>query len=168
MFNVGLFVASLPNLGTPQSDFLNDPTVRSNLHDAGLSVGAYALLQAIPLLFGALVSLAVGLIIFWSKPTDPMALFVALLLILFFASPDPEWVRGLPPMLSILAEKLRFIAVASIGSFFFLFPDGRFVPHWTRWLAIYWVASQALLEFGPPPTPGVPPAPWFRVLYPLH
>lgn len=26
------------------------------------------------------------------------------------------------------------------GLFFYLFPNGRFVPNWTRWLALIWIA----------------------------
>ncbi len=40
--------------------------------------------------------------------------------------------------------------------FFYLFPSGRFVPRWTRWLAICWVlfsGSWLFTPFGPPTWP---------------
>src|SRR5260221_12097469 len=37
---------------------------------------------------------------------------------------------------------MQFLAQAAF-LIFYLFPDGRFVPHWTRWLALAWrVASR--------------------------
>jgi len=40
-----------------------------------------------------------------------------------------EWVNSV----------LNALSLASVFLFFYLFPDGRFVPRWTRWLAIFLV-----------------------------
>ena len=58
LFNLALFIASLPTSyeRTLHGAFLSDPVVRRNLHDAGIAVSTYALLQAVPILFAALIS----------------------------------------------------------------------------------------------------------------
>jgi signal transduction histidine kinase len=37
---------------------------------------------------------------------------------------------------------LDFLGAASFGLFLYLFPDGRFVPGWTRWIVFAWIAWQ--------------------------
>jgi hypothetical protein len=37
---------------------------------------------------------------------------------------------------------LNFLGSASFGLFLYLFPNGRFVPGWTRWVAFGWLAWQ--------------------------
>ena len=49
-----------------------------------------------------------------------------------------------------------FIGYMSWMLFFYLFPSGRFVPRWTRWLALCWVlfsGSWLFTPFGPPTWP---------------
>jgi hypothetical protein len=36
---------------------------------------------------------------------------------------------------------VSFIGSASLVLFLYLFPDGRFVPRWTRWLALVWIVG---------------------------
>jgi hypothetical protein len=42
----------------------------------------------------------------------------------------------LPLIWTLSAEVVSFIGAASVVLFFYLFPDGRFVPRWTRWVAL--------------------------------
>jgi hypothetical protein len=44
---------------------------------------------------------------------------------------------------------LDFLGSASIVLLFYLFPDGRFVPRWSLWLAAPWVLSQGIAYFFP-------------------
>jgi hypothetical protein len=54
----------------------------------------------------------------------------------------------------ILGSTLTYIGYITWMLFFYLFPSGRFVPRWTRWLALlYGVAFFGLWSstpFGPP------------------
>jgi hypothetical protein len=34
---------------------------------------------------------------------------------------------------------LNFLGSALFGLFLYIFPDGRFVPRWTRWVALAWI-----------------------------
>jgi len=37
---------------------------------------------------------------------------------------------------------LNFLGAASFGLFLYRFPDGRFIPGWTRWIVFAWIAWQ--------------------------
>ncbi|HLZ20590.1 MAG TPA: hypothetical protein VKQ30_00505 [Ktedonobacterales bacterium] len=113
--------------------------------------GVYAgVLVALDVAF-ALVYIAIALLIFWRRSADGVALFVSLTLVLWgltftgtmsaLAHVHPAWF--------IPVESARFLGAALITVFFYVFPDGRFVPSWTRWLAFVWVFSQIPKYFRP-------------------
>jgi hypothetical protein len=113
-------------------------TVRSNLADLGLSVGFYA---AYLLALGVLLALAcfvVAAVIFWRRSNEPMALFVAMLLVLLGAtfSGSIGALGDLSPIWKWLGGVSNASSFAFVFLFFYLFPDGRFVPRWTRWLVL--------------------------------
>jgi hypothetical protein len=61
----------------------------------------------------------------------------------------------------ILGSTLTYIGYITWMLFFYLFPSGRFVPRWTRWLALlYGVAFFGLWSF----TPFGPPY-WSTLLF---
>lgn len=92
-----------------------------------------------------------------ARPINWIALYVSLLLVLLVLYFDPldvdPWALR-PPWGRILSQvNLYFSRLAEIGLilFFFIFPDGRFIPRWTRWLAplvILWFLLPASW-FGP-------------------
>jgi len=116
--------------------------VRANLADLGLSVSFYA---AYLLIFGlvlALACFAVAAIMFWRRSDEPMALFVAVLLSLLGAtfSGSIGALGDLVPFWERLNGILNALSFAFVFLFFYLFPDGRFVPRWTRWLGLLLLA----------------------------
>ena len=84
--------------------------------------------------FGVLY-LLVASVIFWRKSNDWMGLLVAFTLVflgtLFFTSSDDALRRAYPELRPV-AGIASGIGRASFVSLFYLFPDGRFVPRWTR------------------------------------
>ena len=113
-------------------------TIRSNLADLGLSVGFYAAyLFALGILL-ALACFLVATVIFWRRSNEPMALFVAMLLVLLGATftGSIEALGDLSPVWQWLGGVLNASSFALVFLFFYLFPDGRFVPRWTRWLVL--------------------------------
>jgi signal transduction histidine kinase len=88
----------------------------------------------------ALFSLCLALVLFRRRPADRMALFLSYFLLAYgivVAGP----LEFLQPLLDRFASQLIlvFTLLISIPLFFFLFalfPDGRFVPRWTRWLGL--------------------------------
>jgi len=74
-----------------------------------------------------------------------MALFTSLSLITFGTFsiyPDLAVLAGENSAGWLLVRLLGFFGSASLLLFFFLFPDGRFVPRWTRWMAVFWATHQ--------------------------
>jgi hypothetical protein len=47
------------------------------------------------------------------------------------------------------SSTLKVHCSVSLVLLFFLFPDGQFVPRWTRWIAVLWAAHEAAYYFVP-------------------
>jgi hypothetical protein len=113
------------------------------LQDAGLSVHTYALLNVIVDKVFQLVWFAVGALIFWRRSDDRMALLVSAFLMSFGpVAVDPTSAYTLissQPAWWLPVWSVDIVGNVSPVLFFFLFPSGRFVPHWTRWLAVAFI-----------------------------
>ena len=113
------------------------------LQDAGISLSVYAPFAISLACAIALVWVVMGVVIFWRKSDDWMVLLAAFLLIVWGVG-DIDFVPTIPSnFLWALAEQWSgFFLMATLILFYFLFPDGRFVPGWTRWLAIVFIALE--------------------------
>jgi hypothetical protein len=159
---LGQFVISVP----ARYAQLAHPTagVRAALTELGLSAGGYALYNvALDTVFVSVFAV-VAIVIFWRRSDDPIALLVATMLVvwgplngLFVLT--PEATKGMYPALqATLGSLVTFIGYMAWMLFFYLFPSGRFVPRWTRWLALlYGVAFFGLWNFTPFGPPSWPP-----------
>ena len=110
------------------------------LEAADVSVSAYAWLGLLvpTLLFVA--CLAIGVLILASRTADGFAIFTAYVLLGFgFQFGDVSAALAQVSPLWAAANRLLGLAQVSFFFFFYLFPDGRFVPSWTKiaaWLAV--------------------------------
>ncbi len=126
---------SAPALRDRDVHDMGDPeTLRASLRQLGLSVDFYAAYTTIIFVLYGLAYTAVGLMIFLRRPTEGMALFVSLWLVVFGAAFSPTaWsLEAVSPTVYALHEALGNIAYLSFFLLFYVFPDGRFVPRWTR------------------------------------
>ena len=118
----------------------------------GLSVGFYAgYLIAVDLIV-AITSFAVGVLVFWRKSDERMALFLALMLVTLAGAAlaqSPGTFADEPATLWLVVTFVSFLGNTSLILFFYLFPDGRFVPRWTRALAVLFVIGQVDEYFFP-------------------
>ena len=94
--------------------------------------------------------IAVSLVIFWRRSDDWMALYIALLLVMLVTSLSPAFsvlsrVVGLTSPFGVCITLLHLLSFSSVIFFFALFPDGRFVPGWTRWMTLAYLAWQVPL-----------------------
>jgi signal transduction histidine kinase len=146
---VGLFVAAVParydqivTLSNLPED-IDSTILRTNLADAGLSIRFYATYHLVMEICFAAVCLTLAAVIFRRRSDERMALFVALLLVLlgttFWGTTDALSLYH--PAGSWVSESLDAVGKMSLFLFFYLFPDGRFVPHWTRYLALTMIAG---------------------------
>ncbi|WP_220201233.1 sensor histidine kinase [Reticulibacter mediterranei] len=115
-----------------------------------LLTGPYATLNITLITCFSPVWIAVSLLIFWRRSDDWMALYIALLLVMLVVSLSPAFsvlsrVVGLTSPLGVCITLLRLFSFSSVIFFFALFPDGRFVPSWTRWMTLAYLAWQVPL-----------------------
>jgi hypothetical protein len=119
------------------------PSGLDALEGLGLSVDSFAVYTvAMDVLFGG-VCTVVALLIFWRRSDDRMGLLVSLALLTFGTATFVFTMEALATSL------LHFVGAASFGLFLYIFPDGRFVPRWTRWVALVWIVWQLPRYFFP-------------------
>jgi hypothetical protein len=99
--------------------------------------------------------LLIAVLLVWRGAADRMTLFTALTLVTFGVArfPDaPAALATLHPNWWLPVMGLRYLGSACLSFFCYLFPNGRFVPLWTRWVAIVWVLLQIPEFFAPAST----------------
>ena len=156
------------NVCTRQS-LLRPENVRE-LHSLGFSLEFWALYDSASSIIYASVWWTVGAIIFARRSEDGMALLVSLFLVTFTIAfwPDiPGALARAYPVFEVPVGIFRILGDVLAMLFFYLFPSGRFVPRWTRWLAVVWLAQRIFNLFvdslpAPPLWIQVP----FAVLFP--
>jgi signal transduction histidine kinase len=119
------------------------------LQALGFSVEAYSFYNIALNIIFVCGFFAVAIILFWRKSDDWMALFASFFLVTFgiaFAANTST----LPPQpWHALYQCVLFLGHGSVIAFFYLFPNGRFVPRWTRWLTIGAILYWGILDFSP-------------------
>jgi GAF domain-containing protein len=151
---VGLFLASVPvyfaylRTACPFDVCANesiDPSTLLALQALGLSrpfLAAYSV--ALDVVFAA-VYVVVAALLFWRRSADRLALFVALALLTFGTATFPFAMESLAtthPVWRLPVAVVHFLGTVSFSLFLYIFPDGRFMPRWTRWVALIWIAWQ--------------------------
>ncbi|HTP08601.1 MAG TPA: hypothetical protein VMP08_10145, partial [Anaerolineae bacterium] len=96
-----------------------------------------------------LVGVVVGFMIFWRKPNDRMAWVASLFLVIGLATDTLDTLAAVQPALWLLTNILSYIGIVCFALFFYLFPTGRFVPKWSRWLAAAWGLMFFFIQFLP-------------------
>ncbi len=146
---LGLFFGSIPVQYHSLINF-DDPdlapgTVRASLEAAGISTGFYAMYLLLLNVPSAMVWAGVGVVIFWRRSDNWMALLTSLCLILFgtFSLNDgPKALADHYPAVGLPVHLLQLFGTVSLAFFLYLFPNGRFVPRWARWVILIWIAHE--------------------------
>ena len=124
-------------------------------------------LAAVMLAMGLLYTVAAvgaSVVVHLRRPDDPAALFVATILLAhglgwpaFMDALEGRWA-------AYDAVGFVFVLYGFVGFFLlaYLFPNGRFVPRWTRWVALVMVVETTFASAGLS-VPGLLPAPWSSV-----
>jgi hypothetical protein len=123
------------------------------LQDAGLSLSTYALLSVVVDKVADLVWITVGVLIFLRRSDDWMALLVSLFLVTFWTTEvdptDANTLLSSQPAWWLPVQGVQVVGLVCSMLFFLLFPGGRFVPRWTRWLAVAFIAFQVSRDLFP-------------------
>jgi hypothetical protein len=135
-----------PEVCTERALWQPTPEGVQALRDVGLSLDAYALLNVAIDKIGDLVWFAVGALIFLRRSDERMALFTSMFLITFgtlaIDTTDAETLISSQPAWWLPVRGVEIVGGVCGPLFFLLFPSGSFVPRWTRWLAIAFIAFQ--------------------------
>jgi hypothetical protein len=116
------------------------------LEQVGISLGIYAGLTVGVGALSKLVWMGVGSLVFLLRSADRMALLVAFFLVAFgtatFATESVEALVSAHSAWWLPAHGLQVLGEVFAVLFFLTFPDGRFVPRWTPFLGVAFLAFQ--------------------------
>lgn len=124
---------------------------QNTIRDAGLTLPLYADFFVILRLISGTPYFILSILIIWRRSDRLMAVLFAMFLGVAGAAGRwliPNWdiLPGLYPWTSYAVQILSFILGCST-LLFYTFPDGRFVPRWTLWLALFVVLYNFLKYF---------------------
>lgn len=150
LLTVGLDLFAIPAVYAQAQIGCNDQTRCTNglpftaaqvaqlrAHGVALHViGTYTvILDTIP----TLVCVALATLIYWRRADDRMALFCAYMLVTFGGGVIGDAMgslQGMNAVLFLLATTVQSAGQIALVVFLCVFPDGRFTPRWTIWLAL--------------------------------
>ncbi|UCH60816.1 MAG: hypothetical protein JSV61_04870 [Anaerolineales bacterium] len=163
--SLALFVMALParhaqlQVVSPQANTRVGellPQEAEALFDLGFSPQVYASYFTTLEILSAIPFLLVASALFWRKADDWVVFLISLTGVLTgtLAVPVVQALVSSQPVWGTPALLLRNAAVLGLIIQFFVFPDGRFIPSWTRWAAFLWVTYLLLATlipaFAPP------------------
>lgn len=119
------------------------------LQGLGFSLGNYATLQVVSMLLTIAVSLAVSALIVWHRSGDRMAMLVAFWLVTGAPMVELTGVAAISSPWLVPTNCLAFFNVSFQPFVFSLFPSGRFVPRFTRWILVVFFGIDVLVSFFP-------------------
>jgi hypothetical protein len=92
---------------------------------------------------------AIGAILFWKSSGHRVALYASVALVTFgtVQADTLYWLAEASPVWALPVDLVDFVGEAAFFVLFCVFPDGRFVPRWTRWAAVAWIAYWLLVSF---------------------
>ena len=168
--SAGLFAATLPTyiaylnrFCAPVSCIYGQLSVGSDqgLRGLGISLSTYVALSVTLVIINGLLCTIVAALLLWRKSDSWIAVLMAFLLVILGVTNTIISPPILSPLLgagaaAFIANFSNFLGAISLPLLFALFPNGRFVPRWTRWLIIAWTVPAIALTISP--FFGTPPA----------
>jgi len=153
LLGLGLALASIPaewrhfmtvcGGGAACSEPHLTPARVEQLRAFGLPATAFAAYLLIIESLWAVTYIAVGATIIWRRSDQAMAVLAALFLLTFGLSDSFLGAGGAPyEGRPLIVQAFEFVGFGSLLLFLFLFPQGRFVPRWSAWLALLAIAWQ--------------------------
>jgi hypothetical protein len=125
----------------------------------GLSITAWFQILMATSILSAAVFWSVGFLIFFRKGKDWFGLYLSAVYVLFgtVSGNAASAFAGLHPEIRWLLTPLGVLAWWGLFLQLFIFPNGRFVPRWTRWIVLFLLLIYAIIILAfssstPPPT----------------
>jgi hypothetical protein len=99
--------------------------------------------------------LVTALVIFWKRSEDWVAMLVSAAMVTYvvWITPPLDALQTAQPFWRMPGDLLQALGMALGVTFFYVFPDGRFIPGWTRILVgvqVVWVLMWVLAPGSPP------------------
>ena len=154
---LGLFAASIPayydSLVSFSDPELDAAAARASLEAAGVSMDFYARYLVPISVAYTMVFFVVGTVIFWRRSDNWIALFASMCLITmgtFGLDTGPADALANQYSAAWLPVRLlALLATMSIYTFVLIFPNGRFVPRWTRWAVLFFAVHDVFFYLFP-------------------
>ncbi len=127
------------------------PDLQKNLADHGISFRAYAnYLTGLRSIYMLVHLITAGIIIF-KRPNERIAVFTAFFLVLLGTTfwPLAERVANQPDFWRLPRAIANLLMSSSLLIFFLIFPDGRFIPRWTKPVALVMLGILVVENFFP-------------------
>jgi hypothetical protein len=125
------------------------PATLQTLHHLSISADGYALFRLLTAGGAALVSFAVAAVLVWRRSDQLMALLVAFMLVMFGVVGITNIVADTSSFWRVPAQLLSALSFPTYFAVIMVFPNGRFVPRWTRWLALAFLGLSVTYNFVP-------------------
>jgi hypothetical protein len=133
----------------------------------GLSFHGWIQLNLLSTILLAIVLCGIGFFIFLRKKDDWFSLYIAVAFVLFgtFSGDPIAVVTEMHPTWKPILNFLGVVAWMGLWLVFYLFPDGHFVPPWTRWAVALLILSFGvdIIVYGG----DTPPIPLLLVMIPV-
>jgi MFS family permease len=125
------------------ASFQLDASAARTLSEHGISLTVFTVYTAAVLVALWVLWYGLAVLIIWRKPEDRGAVLAAFFLIVLLPLGQVSlWVPS--------AGAVGGITFGAVGLFGLLFPDGRFAPRWTWWLAVAAIVASVLAALSPP------------------
>ena len=146
--DIGDQVVSSPGPSIGYADHLR-PDQAETLETLGLTLDRYGWLGALQLGIPALILLLIAAGLFWRKSNNWMVLFASVMVATFpiHNTPLPFTLEVRQPAWQWVFDSAGMMALSCLWIFPLIFPNGQFVPRWTRWMAIYEVVGAVMAAF---------------------
>jgi len=148
-----LFAASIPSYVFNVLELGQAERIGGPVEAPATLVFAFELIGVLASATAVLVCLTLAVVLFWRRSNDWMAVFTSSYLLLYgtiMAGPL-EWAEDFYPAWPALAVDVvqpLFLTTPTVA-LVVLFPDGRFVPRWTRWLIFSSIALVVAILYLP-------------------
>lgn len=124
----------------PCGDQQPTPASLAAFRAAGISLQFYSLFTGTVEVLFALVFLVLAATIFWRTSRSRIGLLTAAFLVTFgVTQTSADALAAAVPAWALPVNLLGSLSFVFLVLFLYLFPDGRFVPHWTRFVALAWI-----------------------------
>jgi hypothetical protein len=95
------------------------------------------------------LTVGVGAFIFWRRPADRLGLVASLFMVIGVETSLSDALAAAQPGWWLPTRMLHYVGSICLTWFFYVFPNGQFVPRWTRWLSGVWVLLFFFVLFMP-------------------